>query len=85
VEKEERENLDGRRKKNRKGGKTLQEALIIAYDLKHQVDILPDAIKHHKGVDNTDTDMTLEGRVQYLIRVLETRPDPNYSEPDPNI
>ncbi len=51
----------------------MDEALVVAYDLKHQVDILPDAIKHHKGVDNTDTDMTLEDRVQYLIRLLETR------------
>ena len=29
----------------------MDEALCIAYDLRHQVDILPDAFKHQKAVD----------------------------------
>ena len=54
----------------------MDEALCIAYDLRHQVDLLPDALKNQKAVDHSDTDMTLSERVQYLIKVLEARPDP---------
>ena len=61
----------------------MDEALCIAYDLRHQVDILPDAFKHQKAVDHSATDMTLAERVQYLITELEARTRPEPSRPEP--
>ena len=61
----------------------MDEALCIAYDLRHQVDLLPDAFKHQNAVDHSATDMTLAERAQYLITVLEARSRPEPSRPEP--
>ena len=51
----------------------MDELLTIAYDLKHQVETLPDVLKHDKCVDHFDTGMSMINRVDEIIRELEKR------------
>tara|TARA_R100000697_G_scaffold60500_1_gene73494 strand:- start:2118 stop:2282 length:165 start_codon:yes stop_codon:yes gene_type:complete len=51
----------------------MDELLTTAYDLKHQVETLPDVFKHEKCVDRFDTGMSMINRVDEIIRELEKR------------
>tara|TARA_Y100000004_G_C8622787_1_gene289558 strand:- start:58 stop:228 length:171 start_codon:yes stop_codon:yes gene_type:complete len=49
----------------------MNEALILAYDLKHQIDLLPETVKQEVKVDGSDTGMTLVQRSKALVKELE--------------
>ena len=49
----------------------MDEVLTIAYDLKHQVECLPDALSHCSKVDKYNTDLTMLERIETIIKVLE--------------
>jgi hypothetical protein len=51
----------------------VDKLLTIAYDLKHQVECLPDVFKHEKCVDHFDTDMSMINRVNEIVNELEKR------------
>lgn len=51
----------------------MDELLTIAYDLKHQVETLPDVFKHEKCVDRFDTGVSMINRVDEIVRELEKR------------
>ena len=44
----------------------MDEVLVTAYDLKHQVECLPDVYRH-------ESELTLLERVQLLVKLLEDR------------
>tara|TARA_Y100001937_G_scaffold113337_1_gene161896 strand:- start:336 stop:500 length:165 start_codon:yes stop_codon:yes gene_type:complete len=49
----------------------MNEVLTIAYDLKHQVECLPDALSHCSKVDKYNTDLTMLERIETIIKALE--------------
>ena len=51
----------------------MDKLLTIAYDLKHQVECLPDVFKHEKCVDRFDTGVSIINRVDEIVRELEKR------------
>mgnify|MGYP001175847989 FL=1 len=51
----------------------MDEVLVTAYDLKHQVECLPDVYRHDSKVDGYESELTLLERVQLLVKLLEDR------------
>tara|TARA_Y100000816_G_C25951369_1_gene496307 strand:- start:477 stop:650 length:174 start_codon:yes stop_codon:yes gene_type:complete len=49
----------------------MKEILILAYDLKHQVDLLPIFQKMENKVDGVATDMNIQQRAAALCKELE--------------
>ncbi len=51
----------------------MDELLTTAYDLKHQVETLPDVFKNEKYVDHFDTGVSMINRIDEIIQELEKR------------
>ena len=52
--------------------KTMNEELMIAYDLKHQIECLPQEYKSSSVIDNVTTEHTMLERIAMIIHVLES-------------
>ena len=50
----------------------MNDELIIAYDLKHQIECLPKEYKNSVVVDRVSTDHTMLERIAMIIHVLES-------------
>ena len=50
----------------------MNEELMIAYDLKHQIECLPQEYKSSSVIDNVTTDHTMLERIAIIIHVLES-------------
>ena len=50
----------------------MNEELMIAYDLKHQIECLPQEYKSSSVIDNVTTEHTMLERVSIIIHVLES-------------
>ena len=51
----------------------MDEVLVTAYDLKHQVECLPDVYRHDSKVDGYESELTLLERVHLLVKLVEAR------------
>jgi|TARA_E500000318_G_scaffold107168_1_gene116102 hypothetical protein len=50
----------------------MNEELMIAYDLKHQIECLPQEYKNSVLVDRVSTNHTMMERISMIIHVLES-------------
>ena len=50
----------------------MNDELIIAYDLKHQIECLPQEYKSSSVIDNVTTEHTMLERIAMIIHVLES-------------
>ena len=50
----------------------MNEELMIAYDLKHQIECLPQQYKSSSVIDNVTTEHTMLERIAMIIHVLES-------------
>lgn len=49
----------------------MNESLIIAYDLKHQIESLPDHFKKDTKVDRVETEHDMLSKISIVIHALE--------------
>ena len=49
----------------------MDESLCIAYELKHQIESLPDEVKRSKIVDGAETDHDMMSKVAIVVDALE--------------
>jgi len=50
----------------------MDESLCIAYELKHQIENLPDEVKRSKIVDGAETAHDMLSKVAIVVHALET-------------
>ena len=50
----------------------MNDELIIAYDLKHQIECLPEHIKKNVFVDGAETEHDMLARIAIVVHALET-------------
>jgi hypothetical protein len=53
------------------GRNSMNESLIIAYDLKHQIESLPDHFKKDTKVDRVETEHDMLSKISIVIHALE--------------
>jgi len=51
----------------------MDDVLITAYDLKHQIENMPQSMRDSRIVDQGDTEISLEDRIKVIIKYLEGR------------
>ena len=49
----------------------MNEALMMAYDLKNQIDLLPSSIKGETKVDGAETELSMQQRIAQIIILTE--------------
>ena len=49
----------------------MNEALMMAYDLKHQIDLLPSSVKGETKVDGAETELSMQQRIAQIIILTE--------------
>ena len=49
----------------------MNEMLMMAYDLKHQIDLLPSNIKGETKVDGAETELSMQQRIAQIIILTE--------------
>lgn len=49
----------------------MNEMLMMAYDLKHQIDLLPSNIKGETKVDGAETELSMQQRITQIITLTE--------------
>jgi hypothetical protein len=50
----------------------MDESLSIAYDLKHQIENLPDEYRQNTQVDRVETDHDMLSKISIVIHALES-------------
>jgi|TARA_E500000318_G_scaffold29279_1_gene29247 hypothetical protein len=57
---------------NRIGRNSMDESIQIAYDLKHQIECLPEHIRRNVFVDGSETEHDMLARIAIVVHALET-------------
>ena len=57
---------------NQIGRNSMDESVQIAYDLKHQIECLPEHIKKNVFVDGAETEHDMLARIGIVVHALET-------------